>query len=58
MATQLLKNAYDIHVHASPDVIPRATGQKDLALTALEAGMSGILLKDGIVHLPLAAPML
>jgi len=46
MATQLLKNAYDIHVHASPDVIPRATGQKDLALTALEAGMSGILLKD------------
>ncbi|MBW2094463.1 MAG: hypothetical protein JRI80_06195 [Deltaproteobacteria bacterium] len=46
MTTQLLKNAYDIHVHAAPDVIPRATGQRGLALAASEAGMSGILLKD------------
>jgi len=46
VTTQLLKNAYDIHVHAAPDVIPRATGQRGLALAASEAGMSGILLKD------------
>ena len=42
----LLEGAYDIHVHASPDVIPRAMDLKQLCSEANRAGMAGILLKD------------
>ena len=43
---RLLEGAYDIHVHASPDVIPRAMDLRQLCNEAESAGMAGILLKD------------
>ena len=45
-ARQLLEGAYDIHVHASPDVIPRALDLSQLCAEAENAGMAGILIKD------------
>jgi len=42
----LLEGAYDIHIHASPDVVPRAMDLKELCHEAEKAGMAGILLKD------------
>ena len=42
----LLTNAYDLHVHCSPDVVPRAQDVCDLAAAARAAGMAGIGLKD------------
>jgi hypothetical protein len=43
---RLLEGAYDIHIHASPDLIPRAMDLKQLCREAEKAGMAGILLKD------------
>lgn len=43
---RLLEGAYDIHVHAAPDVVPRAMDLKQLCREAERAGMAGILLKD------------
>ena len=43
---QLLEGAYDIHVHASPDVIPRALDLAQLCAEAENAGMAGMLIKD------------
>ena len=42
----LLRGAYDLHVHCSPDVVPRAQDVFDLARSAKEAGMAGVGLKD------------
>ena len=42
----LLTGAYDLHVHCSPDVVPRAQDAFDLASDAQAAGMAGIGLKD------------
>ena len=42
----LLEGAYDIHVHVSPDLVPRALDLKQLCREAEKAGMAGILLKD------------
>lgn len=42
----ILRGAYDLHVHASPDVVPRAQDAWDLADAAADAGMAGIVLKD------------
>ena len=42
----LLKGAYDLHVHCSPDVVPRSQDAFDLAQAASDAGMAGIGLKD------------
>ena len=43
---RLLEGAYDIHVHAAPDVIQRAMDIKQLCREAERSGMAGILLKD------------
>ena len=43
---RLLEGAYDIHLHASPDVIPRSMNLKQLCHAAEEAGMAGMLIKD------------
>jgi hypothetical protein len=43
---RLLEGAYDIHVHAAPDVVPRATDVVQLAKEANEQKMAGILIKD------------
>ena len=42
----LLKDTYDLHVHCSPDVVPRAQDVYDLARSAADAQMAGIGLKD------------
>ena len=39
---RLLEGAYDIHVHASPDVIPRAMDLRQLCSEAERAGMVGL----------------
>jgi len=44
--TDLLEGAYDIHVHAPPDVIPRAMDLASLRREAEKAGMAGMLIKD------------
>jgi len=42
----LLDGAYDLHVHCSPGVVPRAQDVFDLAKAANRAGMAGVGLKD------------
>jgi hypothetical protein len=46
MPHELLKGACDIHVHAAPDISPRAQDVLDVARAAAEAGMSGLGIKD------------
>jgi hypothetical protein len=47
MKTQrLLEGAYDIHVHASPDVVPRAMDVIQIAKAAHDKRMAGLLIKD------------
>ncbi len=46
LSEPLLQGAYDLHVHASPDVVPRRQDLLELARSAREAGMGGIALKD------------
>jgi hypothetical protein len=43
---ELLRGAYDIHVHCGPDVVPRSEDLVELAQSARQAGMGGIVLKD------------
>ena len=43
---ELLEGAYDIHVHAAPDVVPRAMDLASLRREAEKAGMAGMLIKD------------
>ncbi len=45
-ALSLLEGAYDLHVHCSPDVVPRSQDAYQLAKTAAELGMAGVGLKD------------
>jgi len=42
----LLEGAYDVHVHAAPDVVARAQDAMDLARQASEARMAGLGIKD------------
>jgi hypothetical protein len=42
----LLHGAYDLHVHAEPDVVPRARNLKEIAAAVSRRSMAGILLKD------------
>ena len=42
----LLAGAYDLHVHAAPDCVPRAQSAFDLASAAKGADMAGVGLKD------------
>ena len=43
---EILKGAYDLHVHCAPDSIPRAQSALTLAHEAAATGMAGIGLKD------------
>ena len=42
----ILSGAYDLHIHAQPDVVQRAQDLPSLARTAAQAGMAGLLIKD------------
>ncbi len=44
----LLQGAYDLHIHATPDVVPRRQDLQSLARDAARAGMAGILLKSHV----------
>ena len=43
---RLLEGAYDIHVHAAPDVVPRAMDIVQLAKAAGRQKMAGLVVKD------------
>ncbi len=43
---KLLQGAFDLHVHAVPDVVPRAQTLPELARAAAQYGMAGLLIKD------------
>ncbi len=43
---ELIEGAIDLHVHVSPDVVPRALDAIEMALECRQAGMKGFLLKD------------
>ena len=42
----LLQGAFDTHIHSSPDVLPRKFDDLDLIKRAVDAGMSGFVLKS------------
>ncbi|RJR52528.1 MAG: hypothetical protein C4576_02535 [Desulfobacteraceae bacterium] len=43
---KVLEGAYDLHVHAAPDVVPRHQALPELAKAASSMRMAGILIKD------------
>ena len=43
--SNLLEGAYDLHVHAAPDVVRRKMDDMELAKSYAEAGMKGFLIK-------------
>lgn len=43
--SKLLEGAYDLHVHAGPDVVRRKMDDMELAKSYVEAGMKGFLIK-------------
>ena len=43
---ELIRGAYDLHVHAGPDIVPRRQDILDVARDALNAGMGGLVFKD------------
>jgi len=42
----LLTGAYDLHIHTSPDVVPRKCGDIELGRRLTEAGMAGCAIKN------------
>ena len=48
-ARELVRGAYDLHVHIDPDVIPRRISDLDLAIRYKELGLSGFVLKSHYV---------
>ncbi len=49
MVDEIIKGAYDLHVHSSPDIVPRKLSDIKLAIEAKKAGMAGILIKNHFV---------
>jgi Family of unknown function (DUF6282) len=48
-ARDLVKGAYDLHVHVTPDVMPRRVDDLSLAARFLERGLAGFVLKSHYV---------
>ena len=44
--SELLKGAYDLHIHAAPDLLPRKMDDLEMADRALAAGMKGFAIKS------------
>ena len=44
--SELLKGAFDTHVHSAPDVLPRRFDDIELAKRTRDAGMAGFVLKS------------
>ena len=45
----LIEGAYDLHVHAGPDVLPRCGDDFDIAQRIVESGMAGYVIKNHYV---------
>ncbi len=45
-ARELLRGAYDTHIHVAPDVVPRIVDDVSLARRFAELGMDGFVLKS------------
>ncbi|MCX2725965.1 DUF6282 family protein [Thermomicrobium sp. 4228-Ro] len=48
-ARELVRGAYDLHVHSGPDVMPRRIDDIDLARRFLEVGLAGYVIKSHYV---------
>jgi hypothetical protein len=48
-ARQLVRGAYDLHIHVEPDVIPRRISDLELARRYRELGLAGFVLKSHYV---------
>ena len=46
MTHDLLKDAYDLHIHSGPDVMPRKFDDVDMAQRIIAAGMRGYVIKS------------
>ena len=53
VAITMLPQVIDLHVHSSPDVVPRSQDDLELTASAATAGMRGLVLKSH--HFPTAA---
>ena len=47
---EIIKGAYDCHIHGAPDVIPRKLDVIEIAQQAKDAGMAGILLVSHVTN--------
>ena len=43
---ELIKGAYDLHVHSAPDVLPRKMDDIEMAQRIKESGMAGYAIKS------------
>ena len=48
-ARELVRGAYDTHIHVAPDVMERRIDDVDLARRCLEVGIAGFVLKSHYV---------
>lgn len=48
-ARELVRGAYDLHVHTSPDVMPRSASDLELAFRCREVGLAGFVIKSHYV---------
>jgi hypothetical protein len=46
MNEDIVQGAFEMHVHCSPDIVPRKTTDAELVRAAAEAGMGGLLIKS------------
>src|SRR5437588_10908255 len=45
-ARNLVRGAYDLHVHTGPDLLPRSASDLDLAYRCRERGLAGFVIKS------------
>jgi len=45
-ARELVRGAYDLHVHTGPDLLPRSASDLDLAYSCREYGLAGFVIKS------------
>ncbi len=45
-ARELVRGAYDLHVHTGPDLLPRSASDLDLAYRCQERGLAGFVIKS------------
>lgn len=48
-ARELVRGAYDLHVHTGPDLLPRSASDLDLARRCRERGLAGFVIKSHYV---------